>query len=59
MLNIIDMDVQSRPLNQGSGHCVVGSLTGVMASQRAMEARDGKLTLAGNQTTSTNYARLI
>ena len=31
------------------GHCMVGSLTGAVASQRVTEARNGKLRLVGNQ----------
>ena len=36
----------------GRGHCLVGSLTGAVASQRVTEARDGKLKLVGNQLSS-------
>ena len=31
------------------GHCLVGSLTGAVASQRVTEAREGSLRLIGNQ----------
>ena len=31
------------------GHCLVGSLTGAVASQIVTEARDGSLRLIGNQ----------
>jgi hypothetical protein len=31
------------------GQCLVGSLTGAVASQRVTEARDGSLRLIGNQ----------
>ena len=34
------------------GHCLVGSLTGAVASQRVTEARDGSLRLIGNQPLS-------
>ena len=34
------------------GHCLVGSLTGAVASQRVTEARDGGLKLVGNQLVS-------
>ena len=34
------------------GPCQVGSLTGAVASQRVTEAREGLLTLVGNQRTS-------
>ena len=34
------------------GHCLVGSLTGAVASQRVTEARDGGLRLVGNQLSS-------
>ena len=36
------------------GHCLVGSLTGAVASQRVTEARDGKLRLVGNQPLECN-----
>ena len=31
------------------GHCLVGSLTGAVASQKVTEAREGSLSLIGNQ----------
>ena len=34
------------------GPCVVGSLTGAVASQRVTEAREGRLKLVGNQLLS-------
>jgi hypothetical protein len=34
------------------GHCLVGSLTGAVASQRVTEAREGSLRLIGNQPQS-------
>ena len=34
------------------GPCVVGSLTGAVASQIVTEARDGRLKLVGNQLLS-------
>jgi hypothetical protein len=36
----------------GGGHCLVGSLTGAVASQKVTEAREGPLSLIGNQATS-------
>ena len=38
--------------NPGRGHCLVGSLTGAVASQRVTEAREGSLRLIGNQPQS-------
>ena len=35
--------------NPGPGHCLVGSLTGAVASKKVTEARDGSLRLIGNQ----------
>ena len=35
--------------NPGQGHCLVGSLTGAVASKRVTEAREGSLRLIGNQ----------
>ena len=34
------------------GHCLVGSLTGAVASQIVTEAREGTLSLIGNQASS-------
>ena len=45
-------DVLTATRNPGPGQCVVGSLTGAVASQRVTEARDGKLRLVGNQLSS-------
>ena len=36
----------------GRGHCLVGSLTGAVASQSVTEAREGSLRLFGNQPSS-------
>ena len=38
--------------NLGEGHCLVGSLTGAVASQKVTEAREGGLKLVGNQLSS-------
>ena len=38
--------------NPGRGQCLVGSLTGAVASQRVTEAREGSLRLFGNQPSS-------
>ena len=40
------------PRDQGKGHCLVGSLTGAVASQRVTEASKGLLRLDGNQLSS-------
>ena len=37
---------------RGEGHCLVGSLTGAVASQNVTEAREGSLRLIGNQPSS-------
>ena len=39
-------------LTPSGGHCLVGSLTGAVASQRVTEARKGSLSLIGNQAKS-------
>ena len=36
----------------GGGHCLVGSLTGAVASQKVTEARDGSLSPIGNRAAS-------
>ena len=38
--------------NPGGGQCLVGSLTGAVASKKVTEARDGSLRLFGNQPLS-------
>ena len=39
-------------LTPSGGHCLVGSLTGAVASQTVTEARKGSLSLIGNQAKS-------
>ena len=39
-------------LTPAGGHCLVGSLTGAVASQKVTEARKGPLSLIGNQAES-------
>jgi hypothetical protein len=36
----------------GEGHCLIGSLTGAVASQNVTEALEGVLRLFGNQPSS-------
>src|SRR5918911_4760515 len=38
----------------GGGQCLVGSLTGAVASQNVTEARKGSLSLVGNQVSSAS-----
>ena len=38
--------------NPGEGQCLVGSLTGAVASQIVTEAYEGSLSLIGNQASS-------
>ena len=45
-------------LLEGLGHCMAGSLTGAVASQRVTEARNGKLRLDGNQFKECNGTSL-
>ena len=40
--------------NPGQGHCLVGSLTGAVASQRVTEAREGWLRTVGNRLLECN-----
>ena len=44
--------VSNRVPSSGEGHCLVGSLTGAVASQIVTEARDGPLSPSGNQASS-------
>ena len=46
------LDVLTSTRHPGQGPCMVGSLTGAVASQRVTEAREGPLSLIGNQATS-------
>ena len=46
------IQVSNRVRNPDSEQCQAGSLTGAVASQRVTEAREGLLTLVGNQRTS-------
>ncbi len=39
----------TRTRDPGGGHCLVGSLTGAVASETVTEAREGPLSLIGNQ----------
>ena len=45
-------DVLTLTRDPGCGQCLVGSLTGAVASQRVTEAREGSLSLIGNQASS-------
>ena len=38
--------------NRDRGHCVVGSLTGAVSSQRVTEEHEGRLILVGHQEVS-------
>ena len=42
-------EVLTSTRNPGQGHCLVGSLTGAVASKKVTEAREGSLRLIGNQ----------
>ena len=43
----------------GGGHCLVGSLTGAVASQKVTEAFKGTLRLVGNQPLSIIVYRVL
>ncbi len=44
--------VLTQARNPGRGHCVVGSLTGAVSSQRVTEEYEGGLSTVGNRATS-------
>ena len=44
------LDVLTWARYPGQGHCLVGSLTGAVASKSVTEAREGSLRLIGNQS---------
>ena len=48
------IDVLTRTSNPGGEHCLVGSLTGAVASQNVTEVCKGSLSLIGNQALSAN-----
>ena len=48
----VDLEILTSGHNLAQGHCLVGSLTGAVASQRVTEAREGSLSLIGNQASS-------
>ena len=45
-------EILTRARNPGRGHCLVGSLTGAVASKKVTEAHEGRLRLFGNQPMS-------
>ena len=45
-------EVLTQVRNPDRGHCVVGSLTGAVSSQRVTEEHEGTLILVGNQEIS-------
>ena len=45
-------EVLTSTRDPGQGHCLVGSLTGAVASKKVTEAREGSLRLIGNQPQS-------
>ena len=45
-------EVLTQVRNPDRGHCVVGSLTGAVSSQRVTEEHEGWLILVGNQEVS-------
>ena len=45
-------EVLTRARDPGRGHCLVGSLTGAVASKKVTEAHEGRLRLIGNQPMS-------
>ena len=57
-LGIVESTLKYRPFCirfltlQSRGHCLVGSLTGVVASKKVTEAFKGKLSTLGNRTWS-------
>jgi hypothetical protein len=46
------LEILTRVPNRDRGHCLVGSLTGAVASKSVTEAHEGRLRLIGNQPMS-------
>ena len=47
-----NVEVLTQVPNRDRGHCVVGSLTGAVSSQRVTEEHEGWLSMVGNHTVS-------
>jgi hypothetical protein len=47
------------PVNPGSGHCQLGSLTGAVSSKRVTEEPNGTLSLVGNQASSVKVEECL
>ena len=47
-----NVEVLTQVPNRDRGHCVVGSLTGAVSSQRVTEEHEGRLILVGHQEVS-------
>ena len=48
----VDLEILTSGPHRAQGQCLVGSLTGAVASQRVTEARNGYLSLDRNQASS-------
>ncbi len=48
------VEVLTQVRDPDRGHCVVGSLTGAVSSQRVTEEHEGTLRLVGNQPMSAS-----
>ena len=46
------LEVLTQVPNRDRGHCVVGSLTGAVSSQRVTEEYEGTLSMVGNHAVS-------
>ena len=46
------VEVLTQVPNRDRGHCVVGSLTGAVSSQRVTEEHEGTLSMVGNHAMS-------
>ena len=54
-----NIEVLTQSPDRGRGHCVVGSLTGAVSSQRVTEEHEGVLSMVGNHAVSVKVeARL-
>ena len=47
-----NVEVLTQTPYRGRGHCVVGSLTGAVSSQRVTEEHEGTLSMVGNHAMS-------
>ena len=54
-----NVEVLTLARNPGWEHCMVGSLTGAVSSERVTEEREGTLSMVGNHAKSAKARRVL